>query len=281
MSETVFTFPGKMGDALHQWPIAFHWARENQTTFTAWMDEATCAPLKELFEAQPCCEKVEWKKGVENYNCGGQPWHFDLATKEYAGKEVFHLGLRGFPQRQLTLECREASKVPLTVHPDIVAETPSLVISTAEPQNRLLLHGQAICPHTRATPQFWRFLYSIGWELNELFQGEVYWIGSPRDREVGVRTYQHLGWKEYDDHGSMLELADFMAQSRLVIAVGSSNVALAGLLKVPAIRVHDPIGTAAKVIWSNLGRNQINETEAGLRTEWPRFRDQWLAPASI
>jgi hypothetical protein len=43
--------------------------------------------------------------------------------------------------------------------------------------------------------------------------------------------------------------------------VGSSVVALAGALKVPAIRVHDRIGYESDLdfrIWNNLGSNQVN-----------------------
>jgi len=73
-----------------------------------------------------------------------------------------------------------------------------------------------------------------------------------------------------------LDLAKFMAGASLVVGCGSSGVALAGALKVPCIRVHDPIGEAPKVIWSNLGENQLNDTEIGLRKSWPEFRDRWL-----
>ena len=71
MAETVFTFPGKAGDALHQWPIAYWWARENGKRFTCWMDERNTKIVAPLFAAQPCVEKVEFKPGVENY----QPRH--------------------------------------------------------------------------------------------------------------------------------------------------------------------------------------------------------------
>ena len=72
-----------------------------------------------------------------------------------------------------------------------------------------------------------------------------------------------------------------MVNSRAVIGCGSSSVALAGALKVPCIRVHDPIGEFPRRIWDNLGDNQLNDTEIGLRASWPEWRDKWLtSPAS-
>ena len=61
-----------------------------------------------------------------------------------------------------------------------------------------------------------------------------------------------------------------------MIAAGSSVAALASVLHVPCVRVHDPIGEFPKVIWSGLGENQLNETELSLRKLWPPWRDQWI-----
>jgi hypothetical protein len=47
-------------------------------------------------------------------------------------------------------------------------------------------------------------------------------------------------------------------------------------LKVPCIRVHDPIGEFPRRIWDSLGENQLNDTEIGLRTSWTEWRDKWL-----
>jgi hypothetical protein len=57
-------------------------------------------------------------------------------------------------------------------------------------------------------------------------------------------------------------------------------VALAGALKIPAIRVHDNIEGMPKVIWSNLGDNQMNETEVLLRTNYAPWAEKWLKAAS-
>ena len=84
---------------------------------------------------------------------------------------------------------------------------------------------------------FWRFLASIRAELETLFD-QIVFVGSPDDRAVGVETYP--GWDDFDDGGDFLKLARLVHASRLMIGVGSSPIVVAGALKVPAIRVHDP-----------------------------------------
>lgn len=307
---TVFTFPGKMGDALHQWPVVYHYIKQtNDQDIELWLDETTCKPLVPLFEAQPGVKAVKLVSGVENYSCGGQPFHMNLPTEAFSGNRIYHLGLRQFPVRQLSLQCLQDSKVPIEVSPEVFAEEPSLrvdgkldavdlevsphfvsgpietaglysrpgrVISVNGPPkaNRLVVHGQSICPHNRATPTMWRFLSSIAQDIHELFE-EVVFVGSAKDREVGLTTYPN--WTAFDDDGDFLKLARFIAGSRCMIGVGSSPIVLAGLLKVPSVRVHDRIGNdAPRVIWDNLGSNQLNRTYIELRTEWPKFRDRWL-----
>lgn len=267
-----FSSPGKLGDAIHQFPVVYWWHRQHQKPYEIWLDENTCKPLLTLIRCQPGCAGADLKSGIKSYHCGGQPWNFGLEPKDYQDRRVVHLGLRGFPQRQLTLEAFESSKLGLSVSPQELAETPVFEVPEPRPAaNRLLLHGMAVCPHSGSSPGFWRFLASIRNELPKLFD-EIVWIGSPRDLEVGTRTYP--SWDQtLDDHGNLLETARLMVGSRMVIACGSSMAALAGALKVPCIRVHDPIGQAAKVIWSNLGSNQLNATELELRKEWPLYRD--------
>ena len=67
-----------------------------------------------------------------------------------------------------------------------------------------------------------------------------------------------------------------------MIGCGSAPIVLAGLLKIPSVRVHDKIASdAPKVIWNNLAPNSINDTEIELRKSWPTFRDRWLAEKSV
>jgi hypothetical protein len=274
MSETVFSFPGKLGDAIHQFPVAYWWARQNDQKFTAWLDEKSCKMLVPLLAAQPCVEKVELKPGIENYSCGGQPWHFGLETSDLIGRLVYHLGMRGFPSQQLTLECLSTCGVPITVDRQELADTSPFAVPDGEKVNRLVIHGQGVCPHTRATPMLWRFLYVVWQELKERFD-EIVFVGSEADRGVSLQTYPD--GKAFDDGGDFLKLAEYLKASRAVIGAGSSVVALAGALKVPCVRVHDNIANGApKIIWSNLGDNQLNDTEIGLRTSWPEWRDKWL-----
>jgi hypothetical protein len=271
---TVFTMPGKLGDAILQWPVAFHWHRETGEPFEVWLDEKTCAPLVPLLETQPGVSAVKLMPGVENYNCGGQPFHLNLPTSAFEGNTIYHLGLRSFPVRQISLQVLQDSKVPVKAEVEEFAETPSLVVDGVQKANRLVIHGQSVCPHTRSTPTMWRFLASIAKEVQTMFT-EIVFVGSPADREVGRMTYPE--WTAFDDGGDFLKLARFIAGSRLMIGCGSAPITVAGALKVPAIRVHDPIANdAPKVIWNNLGANQLNDTHLGLRKEWPVFKERFL-----
>ena len=279
---TIFTFPGKAGDAIHQFPIAYHWAKQTQQKFTCWLDQNSCKIVAPLFAAQPCVEAVEFKPGITGYQCGGQPWHFGLETGDFTGHTIYHLGLRGFPVRQLTLECLAGSRVPITIDTKELAETPVFekaapLLEAAVRPSRVILHGQAVYAHTKSSPTFWKFLHSIQGQLEEDFDEPIF-VGSDRDREVGLRTYP--GWLQFDDGGDFLKLAGVISHSSLVIACGSSVAALAGGLKVPCVRVHDPIAEHPKVIWSNLGENQVNDTEIELRSTWPAFRDKWVSAKS-
>ena len=272
---TVFTMPGKMGDSLLQWPVAFHYGQQ-VGDFEVWMDEGSCKPLVPLFEAQPHVTKVKLIGGIDNYNCGGQPFHFELPTSAFEGNTIYHLGLRSFPQRQISLETLTNSKVPVKVPVELFAETPSIVTAGSEKKNRLVLHGQGVCPHNRQTPTFWKFIAGIRKELETTFD-EIVFVGSPRDLEVAQNTYPL--WKTFSDDGNFRVLADYLSGSRAMIGCGSGPITLAGAMKLPSIRVHDPIGDgkgAPKVIWDNLGDNQLNDTEVGLRKSWAVWRDKWL-----
>lgn len=275
----VFTMPGKCGDALHQWPIVYHWAKQTGKKCELWMDEKTCAPLVPLFEAQPGVETVKLMGGVEGYGCGGQPFHMNLPTSAFEGHTIYHLGLRGFPQRQLTLECLGNAKVPISVDPKTLSTETSLAVSAPAKYNRLVLHGQATCPHTNGTPTFWQFLHSVRRELEAMFD-QIVFVGSERDREVSLRTYPN--WVGFIDNGDFLKLAEYISASRAMIGVGSSPIVLAGLLNIPAIRVHDPIGNdAPKAVWNNLAENNLNATAIELRKMWPEWRDKWLTTKDV
>lgn len=273
MKTPTFTFPGKCGDALHQWPCAFWWHRQTGQPFDVWLDEHTCRPLVHLFQTQPGVQNVELKPGIDNWSMGGQPWHFNLEPEEHADRQFIHLGMRTFPQKQITLHALEQMAVRVEVDRRELAEIPSLVCTELPPSNRVLIHGTGICAHNKRTPELWPFVASIRGLLEREFE-EIVFVGSDSDRATGLRAYPN--WSEFKDDGDFYELAAFMKASRLVLACGSVVAALAGQLKTPCVRVHDDIGGAAKVIWSNLGSNQLNATELELRTQWPEFRDRVL-----
>lgn len=267
----VFTMPGKIGDSLLQWPVVYWYCRQNEVKATLWLDEHTLRPLVNLYASQPCVEAVELKPGIKSYHMGGQPWEFDLTTKDHLDHEIYHLGFRKFPQRQITLEVLD--QIPL--HIERPKDAKSLMVTErigAGP--RLVLHGNFVT-HQSGVPGFWRFISDRKEELEQIFGPEIYFVGTPAERKRARELYPD--WRSFDDGGDFLHLAEFIASSSLMIACGSSNVVLAGLLGIPAIRVHDPIGDNPKVIWSNLGENQMNELEVDLRRLWPEFRDKWVS----
>lgn len=266
----VFTMPGKLGDAILQWPVAYHYCKQHETKCTLWLDKHTLEPLVNLFRAQPVVESVVLRGGIENWNMGGQPWDFGLETKDHLDHEIYHLGFRKFPQRQITLETLE--QVPVHIVANKVAQEPSLFVGPIEQKNRLVLHG-TFASHMTGSPGFWRFLFDRWAELRTLFE-EVTFVGKPDEVQRALEIYPEASG--FDDGGDFLVLAKHIAGSRLVIGSGSSVVTVGGALKVPTIRVHDPIGEFPRVIWSNLGDGQLNESERDLRKLWPQFRDRWI-----
>lgn len=261
----IVSFPGKIGDTLLQWPVAYQLAQQRGAKLTLWLDAGTLKPLDRLLASQACVECVEFKPGIQNYSCGGQPWDFGLKTEDVVGHEVYHLGFRGFPQRQITLQTALDSGLQLDT--DRLASEPSLTVPPLEnqPGRYVVLHG-TYQSHMTGCPRFWYALRNMRKDLEANFD-RIIWTGTADERARSLELYPD--WDEFDDGGDFHELARLMAGASLVVGAGSSGVALAGALKVPCVRVHDPIGDAARVIWSNLGDNQWNETEADLRVRWP------------
>lgn len=275
----VFTMPGKLGDALLEWPVAHRYCVENDLKCTVWLDEATCKPLVSLFESQPCVEKVELRSGVQNYTMGGQPWDFGLKTQDHLEHDIVHLGLRKFPTRQMTIET--ADSVPLRIQDrDAMANEPSIIAPLTtwkDYGNRLVLHGTYRHIHGSGVPTFWRFLSDRMEEFEQLFE-EIVFIGSDAEVDRAVEVYPKC--QGFKDGGDLRETAKLMLNSKLVIGTGSGMVALSGALKVPTIRVHDPIGDHPKIIWSNLGDRQWNLTEPELRKAWPEIRAELFIEAT-
>ncbi len=286
----VVTFPGKIGDALLQWPVIYQHAKTSKTSFHCWLDEHSLMPLVNLLKAQACVEGVELRPGIEHWRCGGQPWDFGLTTDDYVQHEVIHMGMREFPREQITLQTVKWTQ--LRIDTAALAHEPSLVVvppdELMQRTDYIVLHG-TFASHVSGTPGFWRFLYQIAPWITETFERAIF-VGTPSERARARQLYPGIkgmangnavaawtGWSDFDDGGDFLPLASLVSGARMVIGSGSSVVTLAGALKVPCIRVHDAIGEAPKVIWSNLGPNQINETALELRKgAWERFREQWF-----
>lgn len=261
----IFTFPGKIGDALLQWPVAYQYARQSGKRITVWLDAGTLKPLGRLLATQACVECVEFKPGIQSYNCGGQPWDFGLKTEDFIGHVVHHMGFRRFPERQITLQTLLDSGLQLDQ--DKLSSEPSIKVEPLDPapaQPYVVLHG-TFQRHTGGVPRFWYFLDQIEADLIERFT-KVYFTGSEEERQRAIELYPQ--WSTFDDNGDFYELARLMSGAALVVGAGSCGVALAGALKTPSIRVHDPIQEFPKVIWSNLGTKQWNEQEITLRVLW-------------
>lgn len=269
----IFSMPGKKGDALHQFPVAYWYCQQQEKRCTLWLDQKTLGPLQHLFLAQPCVEQVELKEGINSWHMGGQPYDFGLKTADFIGNEIYHLGFRKFPTRQITLEVLD--QIPLKVDRGEVKGC--LKVTPRPSSRRLILHG-TFASHASGTPGFWRFLADHEEELKSLFD-EIVFTGSPEERMRALELYPDF--TGFDDHGDYLPLAELIAGAQAMIGAGSSNVVLAGLLGVPCIRVHDPIGEAPAVIWSNLGKHQFNLTELELRAEWPSIRDECFVAGAL
>lgn len=276
MKRLTFSMPGKIGDALLQWPVAYHYARERNSTFDLWLDEKTLKPLVPLFLSQPCVTDCITAPGIEHWQCGGQPWDFGLKTEDHLEREFVHLGMREFPQRQITLQTLENARFDLEREP--LSQEPSIFVRDPMTANRVVLHG-TFTTHSSGTPGFWKLIHRIQSELKEMFE-EIVFVGDPEERKRALEIYPDA--KDFDDQGDFYRLAQLIAGSRLVIGAGSSVVALAGTLKIPCVRVHDEIGNHPRVLWSNLGPGQINETELELRKgRWEEFKDKHFQPKVI
>jgi len=92
--------------------------------------------------------------------------------------------------------------------------------------------------------------------LRDEFEKLVF-IGSTEDLSI-PKNMHDLQIMPFDDRGDLSKTAKLMSESRLVIGHGSSMVALAGILGVPSIRIHDTIGDFPMEVFSNLGPKHVN-----------------------
>src|SRR5262245_11152508 len=73
-------FPGKLGDAVLQWPVARAWARKTGKPIDCWIDK-TAKQLKPLLEFQPEVGEVKVTEQSKSWECGGQPWDGGFPTE--------------------------------------------------------------------------------------------------------------------------------------------------------------------------------------------------------
>jgi ADP-heptose:LPS heptosyltransferase len=267
---TIFTFPGKIGDALLQWPVAYQYAKQKGQKITCWLDAGTLKPIERLLASQDVVECVELKPGIQNYTCGGQPWDFGLKTEDFLGHSIYHLGFHAFPERQITLQSVLSSGVQIDLEP--LGQEPSIIVpplDNAPAMRYVVVHG-TFQSHMTGVPRFWSFFRDVHKDLEEHFD-KIIFSGTPEERQRARELYPDVRYGDFDDGGDFLELARLMAGASLVLGSGSSGVVLGGCLKIPTVRVHDPLGDAPKVIWSNLGPKQWNEPEISLRRLWPNI----------
>ena len=91
------THPGKMGDAIYALP-AIRWLCALHDVQADFWTSSYCAPLKELFEAQSCIDKliVSPSYQMAHCGCGAQPWYVPI-PEEFCYFQTYQLGFRGLP----------------------------------------------------------------------------------------------------------------------------------------------------------------------------------------
>lgn len=247
------TFPGKIGDAILQFPCVYHFHRVHGEKVTAIFDPSL-RPLETLFRAQPSIEGIEYMDGVTSYVCGGQPYDFGKDAELRARFEyVFHMGFRSFPHLEITAYALRQIPVPVS-WVDLVEMQP-FAVAEKDPRNRLVIHG-TLLTHQGRTPYMWTVLH----HAREFIKGEfdeVVFVGSQKERDYAKSLYPE--WDTFDDQNDFLTLAQYLKDSRLVLGGGSCVVALAGGVHTPSVRIHDHVvGTEIVVPWTNVAPRQMN-----------------------
>lgn len=258
VNQVVATCPGKIGDFFHQWPIAYHWSKKHNRKIHIGVDERMLRPLVPLIKHQPCVEDVWLLPGIEHYQIGGQPFDFGLSYQAYKQWEkIIHLGYREVPEKPLTLAVREWSGVEI---PTKALKSECTLVGTRDPRprNLLLLHGRRHDMYGEF-PCFWKALWEVVDFLQEEFE-EIKWVGTPSETRI---AHKFPFTEVFEDRGDWIKLVDEMKDARMVMGVGGAMVALAGALKTPSIRIHDPVPGFRPEIFANFGERQWNlDTEA-------------------
>lgn len=246
--KTLWTFPGKIGDALLQFGVAAAWMQQTGESIDVRISEGV-EPIGGLLKAQPGVASVEvMTNAITSYHMGGQPWDFGLGEAVEGYDKVFHCGFRRFPTHQITRFTRD--ELGLTEITDEDLATEYLLNPGSEPQvaNRLLIHPRRI-GQNGGDPLFWKVMTQLlADDIASLFNS-VYVIGT-REERLDARSRLDLGLALTDD-GDWAKLADILSTSAMLIDAGSGIAPLAGALGTPTIRIHDDIMGQPKEIWDN------------------------------
>ena len=130
---SAFYFPGKAGDAILQWPVAYHWAKQNAQKIEVWLDRKSCQCLENLFRAQSIVADVRLFDHTKNYSCGGQPWQGDFTTADHIEHTIIPMGLHAFPKGKSPWRPSKTSRSMSTLR--ISPQSPSLS-DRAKPRSR-------------------------------------------------------------------------------------------------------------------------------------------------
>jgi len=245
----LITFPGKIGDAFLQWPVA-RWFIDNKYPKVDIAVAEQISSVGPIFERQPGVNSVVYLTGIHSWHLGGQPWDFGMQSVFGKWTVLIHLGFRERPDQPITLHCAKEAGANLDKAP---LSDPALILPQDDKRNRLLLHG-TFKDHQGHTPSFWSVIRDNRELLEKAFD-EIYFIGASND--LSVLSGLDFPAKPFFDDGDIIKTAEFMANSKLVIGCGSSMVALAGALGIPSLRLHDPTGLEQPV-FSHVGANQVN-----------------------
>jgi len=235
-SRVLFTFPGKIGDALHQWPIARQWAEENDTQIEVGLS-AKIQPLAGLLLKQPYVSRLHLLPGITSDDVGGQPWDFGWKADKKEWDEVFHLGFRDFPREGLMRHVYERAGVPLKASFEDVWSQPSIEPFWVGPVGNLpcVLHGN------KARPSYYKALVKCLPVISKTFD-PLCWAGSADEWPLGA---------DFKGNGLPLEtVAEHIAHCALVFAASSSIAALAGAQGAPCLRIGEP-HLIPQAIWDN------------------------------
>jgi hypothetical protein len=267
-SNVLFTFPGKMGDCLHQWPVARAWAAEHDQQISVGIDRSV-RPIADLLRSQACVKEVIELEGVSGYDVGGQPFDFGWGTEPRGWDEVFHLGFREFPEKGLLRATYDL--LPLRTSFDEIANVPSVEPFWSgvsdESSRTCVLHG------TKTRPRYYASLIRATPILSRAFS-RIFWAGSPSDWPF------RSAWN--GPPPEMGRVIQEMKTCALVFGCSSSIVSLANAMKAPCLRVGEPT-LLPDSVWRNTGPRQWNvdpETDAIEVLERIIAEKRWQIPSA-